>query len=526
MKGLSRAEASTYRSGSACRLATLRRKCQRQARRLEALGNQLERSALRRQELQQQLARQAEQLAWAHAQLATEKSEPNALDRCQAERPLPGHQYGTRLIAMCIEVAKRVGFRAAEFVIELVLKTLGIDLQVPSHDAIEQWTLRLGVAELDDNDAFQGKPMIWMSDHSSQIGKEKVLLILGLPLESLPPPGQCLDLESVHVLAIVPGENWKKEDVEREYRKLADRIGAPVYLLSDGAVELREPAQSLVKDGQKTIVLGDLKHHAANLLEKQIGRSERFQAFQKQVSLTRSRTQQTELGHLAPPSLRPKSRFMNLARLFCWSQMVLCHLEDPQSKSRDGISAERMEEKLGWLREYAPELACWNECQEVIDLALSVVNTEGLSKASLEKLEQSLEKWLGRAESAAETTRDRPAIGLAQDLYRFVAESVARLHPDWPRAWLSTEILESLFGRFKQVERQHSRGGFTRLIAAIPVLCRHVTASLVRRRFQTTKAKDLKKWLQAALGKTLTSRRNAAYSHYTHQLKHQFPIQN
>jgi hypothetical protein len=176
-------------------------------------------------------------------ELASKQRELERLGRWQDERPMPGHQYGVRLIALCIELAKRVGFHAAEFVIDSVFNALGIEMKVPSHDAIEQWTLRLGVAEL-NNDAF--------------------------------------------------------------------------------------------KD------------------------------------------------------------------------------------------------------------------QEVIDAVLFVINTEGLSKDSLGKLEQSLGQWLKHVDSPGDQS-DRPADGLAQGLYRFVAESVDRLRSDWPRAWLSTEILESLFGRFKQV---------------------------------------------------------------------------
>lgn len=68
----------------------------------------------------------------------------------------------------------------------------------------------------------------------------------------------------------------------------------------DGASELREPAQTLEKDGQATIVLGDLKHHAANVLEKEVGRCPRFRSFMTQVGLTRNRVQQAEcefVGH-------------------------------------------------------------------------------------------------------------------------------------------------------------------------------------------------------------------------------------
>ena len=79
------------------------------------------------------------------------------------------------------------------------------------------------------------------------------------------------------------------------------------------------------------------------------------------------------------------------------------------------------------------------------------------------------------------------------------------------RAWLSTEIIESLFGRFKQMERQHSKGGFTRLIAALPTLCMRVTPATVREAFLRVDSKATQKWIQDSLGSTLTARRNAAY---------------
>ena len=89
-------------------------------------------------------------------------------------------------------------------------------------------------------------------------------------------------------------------------------------------------------------------------------------------------------------NLRQTSRFMNLGSLFTWSMMVLYHLNTPGSNSRIGISHERMEQKLGWLREYADDLVRWNQCQEVIDRSLSVINRQGLHSRTAELVEQSL----------------------------------------------------------------------------------------------------------------------------------------
>lgn len=428
-------------------------------------------------------------------------------DSLTGERPLPGHQFGVKLIAASIELAKRIGFRATEFVWSLLFELFGIDLNVPSHDAIEQWTLRFGVAQLQDTFTTEQR-VIWMADHSNQIGKEKLLIILGVALEDLPPPGQTLQLEDMKVLAIVPGERWKKEDVGREYRKLAEKIGPPVYLLCDGAIELREPAEEMENDGKRTVVLGDLKHHAANLLEKEIGRGKRFKAFMSEVGLTRNRVQQTELSHFTPPPIRQKSRFMNLEPLLTWAAMVLHHLNDPSSDARTGIDVDRMEHKLGWLRDFSEDLAQWRACQEVINQSLTVINQQGLGVTTPEHLQSVFESLNLKGPTAS-----IPASRIASGLLEWSEQAASRLHSG-DRAWASTEILESLFGRFKRLERQHSKGGFTRLIAAIPTLCRHVDGESIRHAFGKLNAKGLKTWLNATLGRTLTSRRNAAYHEF------------
>jgi len=99
---------------------------------------------------------------------------------------------------------------------------------------------------------------------------------------------------------------------------------------------------------------------------------------------------------------------------------------------------------------------------------------------------------------------------IALQLIDWIKQSSGKLKAA-ERAWLSTEILESLFGKYKQLERQHSKGGFTRLIAAIPTLCRQATREIVRLAFRAVDSKATKQWIADSLGKTLTARRNAAY---------------
>lgn len=483
-----------------------RRRSRRLQKRAEILKSRFK--GLQRQflELKKQLSDTTRELELANAELTFRSAieQPDSAPLIHQERPMPGFQFNLTMIAGAIELGKRVGFRAAADAMQIVFDMLKIDMKVPSHDAIEQWTLRLGVASL--NDTFKKvERVLWMADHSSQIGKERLLLIVGVALDDLPPAGQTLTFDKLKVLAMVPGQSWKKEDVEREYLKLAGQIGAPVYLLCDGASELREAAEKLEYDGKKTIVLGDLKHRAANVLEKEISRGGRFEAFISEVGLSRNRVQQTELDQFSPPKLRSKSRFMNLGPLFTWATMVLYHLNNPASEARQAISADRMEQKLGWLREYANDLVLWNQCQEVIDRSLSVINLHGLDARTSQLVEQSLSEY-----NPNWRQEDYSATRIAEQLLDWIQQSLGKLEPD-ERAWLSTEIIESLFGKFKQIERQHSKGGFTRSIAAIPTLCIQATRETVRKAFIAVNSKATQQWIEDSLGKTLTARRNAAY---------------
>jgi hypothetical protein len=310
-------------------------------------------------------------------------------------------------------------------------------------------------------------------------------------------------------LAVIPGKNWKIEDVRREYEKLAEQRGAPRYLLTDGAVELFESADVLEKPGKKLTVLRDMKHFAANTFEKLVGKDPRFTNYLSLLGKTRSQIQQTELGHFTPPPQKPKARFMNLGPTLRWGQMVSHHLSDSHSQARRAIRAARMNGKLGWVREYRDDLSKWNRCQEVMQASLKFINHQGLSCGSAEALASTLKRLMSTWELQCELSET-----MASRLIDFVRESESKLGED-ERVWLSTENLESCFGMYKRLEGQHSKGGFTSLVAAMPMLLIDWTPEIVRESLQAVSVKQMKDWVQENLGTTLASRRATAYREFT-----------
>jgi len=459
----------------------------------ERLAKQLRESEESHKQTQQRLHQQQQEIEELRQQPI----------KLPSDLPLPHHTYGPKMISLCLNLCKEIGFRPTATALSIVWNWLGIKADIPSFDVIRVWACRVGVAQLQF--PIEGDDWVWLVDHSNQIGQEKVLQIIGIRVRDFPPLGETLPLRKMQVLATIPGTSWTRDDVRREYKTLAKRIGPPKYLLTDGAVELRESADVLEIKGKKPIVLRDMKHYAANVFEHLIGKDERFQEYISKLGRTRSSVQQTELSHFTPPTQKLKARFMNLGPTLRWGNMISYHLRNHRSKSRQGITAQRMNDKLGWMRDFRDDLATWTRCEEVMQASLRFINRHGVYRDVSAKLKTELDRV--RAEHPPDCELSAT---MASKLIAFVADSETQLGAG-DRAWLSTENLESLFGRYKRLEGQHSKGGFTSLLAAMPMLLTNWTPAQVRESLTKVSVRKMKKWVQDTLGTTLASRRVTAY---------------
>ncbi len=103
---------------------------------------------------------------------------------------------------------------------------------------------------------------------------------------------------------------------------------------------------------------------------------------------------------------------------------------------------------------------------------------------------------------------------LAAELVRFVRDQERRINPG-ERLPASTEILEPCFGRFKELEKQQSRGGFTQLVLGFGAFLTRVTADTVKTALRSSRTADIQDWAKQMLGRTLFSQRKAAFSSAT-----------
>lgn len=471
--------------------------------RCQKLRRQLEQTEKQNQRLINENRRLKQKLAEATSAVEPLTSQPTAAQLAD-DRPLKGHQFGARMIAMCCELCKHIGFRAAERVLPVIGQWLGVELKVPTRGAMRSWCSRHGVAILQQS-RQQADDWIWLVDHHVPIGKMVALVILGIRQSELP-KDRPLRREDMKPLAIIPGTSRRKEDVEQALVELAEEIGAPLSIVADGASELHQGVKALENRGFEVVLQDDIKHKAANILKKLLGQHPRFKEFESHLGKTTANIQQTELDHFLPPKKRTKCRFMNLGKLIDWAEMVLHHHRNPDAAGRQSVSAERFEEKLGWLKEYEQDLHQWRQCRSIISTALKFTNGQGVYQGSTDALEEALLPLSVTSDLSRGVLKQLLACYLTNE-QKLTDSSYRSL-----RLVCSTEVLESSLAGLKSLQKHHLRGTLTSLLAVFPTLFEKATPESIRHSLDMVSNQNLKNWLhKSGLTNSTQARKTAAY---------------
>jgi hypothetical protein len=377
----------------------------------------------------------------------------------------------------------------------------GFGFPVPHYTTVRLWLLRVGLHKL-NRPKEQASDWVWIIDHSNQIGKEKCLVILGVRVSQLPPPGKeyPLRLEQMEPIELEPVTVSDKEVVYRQLEASAAKSGVPRAIIDDHGGDVAGGVQLFREAHPETIEIYDITHKAACMLKARLEGDVSWKAFAAKAGQTKCNIQQTELAFLVPPSQRSKARFMNLGTLIAWGTKTLAIVDHPSPEVLQYGTQERLAEKLGWLRQFREPLQAWSEMELTIDVTVDFVRTQGLYRGAAKDLRKRLSK-LSVGQSARE---------LGQDLAKFVSDQARQVRPG-ERLPASSEVIETCFGKFKSLEREQAKGGFTSLLLALAACVAERTQAVVHEALQRTKTEDVIAWVKIKLGATVGSKRRAAY---------------
>jgi hypothetical protein len=376
---------------------------------------------------------------------------------------------------------------------EIMIKFFGLPLRSPSWSCGRLWLLRLGYFKL-TRAKEKASDWVWIIDHTVQIGSEKCFVILGIRLSSLPPAGKCLRHEDVEPITLSPVKESNGEIVFQQLEEATQITGVPREIISDRGSDLVAGMKLFREKHPETCVIYDIKHKTASLLKGEFKQDERWLSFSKLCAKTARKVRQTDLAHLSPRNQRTKGRYMNTDNLIDWGTKTLAVLDAPTGE----INPEVLHKKLGWIKDYREEITAWGNLLSVTTQTESFVRTQGLYRGCARDLKKHLEP-LARTEQSRK---------IRSNLLSFVVEESFKAKAG-ERLLASSEVIESVFGKLKYIERDQANSGFTGLLLSVAALVSKTTAEVISMAMKTVRTRVVLEWCRTKIGKSVQAKKKA-----------------
>lgn len=475
--------------------------------------------------------------------------------------PPAGHHYPIFVMQLTMRMYLHAGLGSRG--VARVLDLLGAMLPVaaPAHTTVLNWVYRCGLAILNRQPEWR-TDWIYVADHTIALGSSKCLVILGIPASALLQTGYSPRHSAMQVLAVEVTTHSTGPWVAEVLGRVAQRTGTPVQIVADHGSDLRKGITLFQQHAPDCVYTYDISHLIATLLKAELGRDTRWESLLAHGRRTWSSLQQTDLAVFLPPRQRTKARFMNLDVHVQWAQRLLAYhdrgdfsairapyvltwpawehlqarfgtarvhplraivgirypdraafsqalqthsdlvsdtLDDRFWQYTDG-GYGRFIENFAWLLPYRDDLVDYAQMMTQSKLIQLHLKSKGLQQGSHELLQAVL---------PLRSTLTPRAATFTQQVLAQVALEAAKIPTD--SVWLaSSDIIESVFGKYKYFTTRGPLKEIGKLVLAIPAFIADLTTPLIREAMESVRTIDVERWVATHIGPSMLARRRQA----------------
>lgn len=388
-----------------------------------------------------------------------------------------------RVLCVLLVIKAVIPFRAAPRCLQIMQPGAP---WIPHFTSVINWTFRVGLALLQSVEPM-AEPWIALIDMSIDIAIKKVFVVVRVPVTALALRGSALTLEDCEVVGLKVSETWKGEDVAEALREIFEKSGKPAAILKDGGKDLKrgvELYREQVEDAAGIHVIEDVGHVAANALKAEFSGLTAFKNFLKTITKGAAKLRQSKIAFLTPPKLRTKGRFMGISRLAEWAEKITPLIGGRGRVAKGSLAADLRRLLGGGLSQHAFFLERFVPACKVVRNFVEIAKNKGVNqesyramKADLAQLPENnkirtrLERWLGRH------LRIQSQFKMGQTPLP-----------------ASTDVLESLLGKFKIVVARNVKAEFNQNVLTIPSLCGKLDADRITKALAAVTQRDLERW--------------------------------
>lgn len=393
------------------------------------------------------------------------------------------HQYSTATVALTLELHKygAMSLRGCRHSVSCMLVSLGLSERIPSHTTIRNWLCKGGLHRIESGKSVSGEYVVYV-DESIVFGSEKILLILGIPVDKIPQDRAVIHSD-MEVLFVGANTEWKAEHIEAELKIIAQKKQI-IYTLSDEGNNLRKAYKSM-----NYTHIEDCTHILANHLKRLYSTDADFEAFRKLIGDLRKRWNLSKANsQYMPPTMRGKMRFANIFPCVAWAQRQLAEWAN---------LPELVREKLAFLKEKEAFITSLGCISKVFKTVCSTLKNEGfgtVQQASiatdLDQISASIATDLNQESATTADAKTATFIANCNDYLDNLDAKSKILNTTHLLA--SSDIIESFFGKFKTKINTNNRSGLTEFLFTIANFSQTFSVEETKKALESIKLKDLK----------------------------------
>lgn len=432
-----------------------------------------------------------------------------------------------------------------------------------SYSTVRRWLLCYGYFLLKKDRIKKDGYWVLLNDFSIQLGKEKCLLTLGIPVEYMRENGFNVTHKDVEVLDIFVTSKSSNELVKERLDVVCNQVGRPVQIVSDHGSDIKKGNELFCQENPTAIFTYDISHKTGCLLKGLLENDNTWNDMLKTINITLQKVQQTELSFLRPMLPRKKARYLNISLIINWVNnilsfmdrgdfsiiengfmlhperiyklsndyyydkqkvkqllklskkifktrkdiveelsMILSHNINKKSIKVIDLSKKRCIEKFGQFEKYRDYIKDLSSMIDMIEKIHEIVKNRGLSNDTMIEIEKKIDVHQLNGDKSRH---------IYDQLIEYLKKELSKFNDPEKAYLVSSDIIESLFGiyKYKLVERS---GGIYSSVLLICAFAKNLNIHEIKEACEKCKIQNVEKFVEQMTGKSLQSKRRMAFS--------------
>jgi hypothetical protein len=418
------------------------------------------------------------------------------------ERP-KNYSFSVLLIRwVLLYIVSGVSIRTIATIIKI--NSIFFDLPTPCYTIIGEWSKKVGFY-IYTQPKDKNVERIWIVDFSIQFGQDKLMLVLGVDINKIKFLKQNkkklkLGYQDVEILHKAVLKSTAHKNVLKELEEIAEKCGLPLFVLSDEGSDLAKGVRIFIENHPGIKHLHDISHKLSNILKAELEKNPKWQKFCNAVTYIKQKLKLSNIAELCPPKFRHKARFLNVRDPLKWAFAML-------NLDKDCLDTEQKTNFITYIEKplevFRNEIIRWNEYSNFIESVETEIKHNGLTRGDKKKKIESTHEILLHL---LKNKIKRTDLKLYNKIIKFVEEEEAKLSLG-QTVICSSDIVESMFGKWKSVCHEDSMAGITDMILILPLLTVKLTDKLILKALEETSIQKINEWKEKHIGKTMYTKR-------------------